>query len=134
MLALARQHDSTPAPSAEPPLTGAAVSTVYYAMPRFAASQPDLFAPAPAPATQGPPARSPLDELNELLAQLRVADRSPWPDLPAAMAAEYRVLGLARLAGNEGARLATAILDETERLFAAAEQEAAQAAGLRRPV
>jgi hypothetical protein len=46
------------------------------------------------------------------------------------MAAEYRVLGLARLAGDEGARLATAILDETERLFFAAEQEAARAAGL----
>jgi hypothetical protein len=128
-----RQHDAA-ALCADPPLMTAALSRYNPAMPRFAASQPDLFAPAPAPATQGPPARSPLDELNELLAQLRVADRSPWPDLPAAMAAEYRVLGLARLAGNEGARLATAILDETERLFAAAEQEAAQAAGLRRPV
>ena len=97
-------------------------------MRRFAPNQTDLFAP-PAP-TPAPPARPPLDELTELLADLRVADRLPWPDLPAAMAAEYRVLGLARLAGDEGARLATAILDETERLFAAAETEATRAANI----
>jgi len=92
------------------------------AMRRFVPSQPDLFAPAAAPA------RPPLDELAELLAVLRVADRLPWPDLAAAMAAEYRVLWLARLAGAEGTRLAAASLDETERLFAAAEQEAARLA------
>jgi hypothetical protein len=36
---------------------------------------------------------------------------------------EYRVLFLARQSGAEGQRLATAIMDETERLFAAQEQE-----------
>jgi hypothetical protein len=97
-------------------------------MRRFAFDQTDLFAnaaPAPAPS---PPARPPLDELAELLADLKVADNLPWPDLPTAMAVEYRVLGVARLAGDEGARLASAILDETERLFAAAEQESTRAA------
>lgn len=100
------------------------------AMRRFAPAQTDLFAPAVAPPDPAPPERPPLEELTELLAELRVADKLPWPDLPTAMAAEYRVLGLARLAGDEGARLATAILDETERLFAAAEQETMRAAGL----
>jgi hypothetical protein len=90
-------------------------------MRRFAPDQTDLFAPATPPPSSAPPARPPLEELAELLADLRVAESLPWPDLPAAMAAEYRVLGLARLAGEEGARLATAILDETERLFSAAE-------------
>ena len=94
-------------------------------MRRFAPDQTDLFSPpAPPPA---PLARPPLDELTELLADLRVAESLPWPDLPATMAAEYRVLGLARLAGDEGARLATAILDETERLFVAAETGATHA-------
>jgi len=44
------------------------------------------------------------------------------------MAEEYRVLGLARLAGAEGTRLAAAIMAETERLFAAAEQDAVRLA------
>ncbi len=94
------------------------------AMPRFALSQPDLFAPAAAPE---PPAsvRPPLDELADLLAELRAAERLPWPDLSVAMAEEQRYLGLARRAGVEGQRLAAAIMDETERLFAADEQEAA---------
>lgn len=92
-------------------------------MSRFAHSQPDLFAPAPrAPAA---PERAPLDELADLLAVLRAADRLPWPDVATAMAEERRAYSLGRLAGAEGARLATAIMEETERLFTAAEQEAA---------
>jgi hypothetical protein len=94
---------------------------------RFEPSQPDLFAPAPSDAPV-PPERAPLDELAELLAVLRAAERLPWPDLTATMEAERRAYGLARLAGAEGALLAAAIMDETERLFSAAEQEAAQAA------
>jgi hypothetical protein len=95
-------------------------------MSRFAPSQPDLFAPASeAPAR---PERAPIEELAELLALLRAADRLPWPDLATTMAEEQRAYGLARLAGAEGARLAAAIMDETERLFSAAEQEAARAA------
>jgi hypothetical protein len=39
-----------------------------------------------------------------------------------------RAYGLARLAGAEGARLAAAIMEESERLFSAAEQQATQAA------
>jgi hypothetical protein len=38
------------------------------------------------------------------------------------MAEERRALGLARLAGPEGERLAAAILEETERLFTEAER------------
>lgn len=41
-----------------------------------------------------------------------------------AMAEEQRYLGLARLAGAEGKRLAASIMDETERLFAAADRQA----------
>jgi hypothetical protein len=93
------------------------------AMRRFAPTQADLFAPAIA--TEAPPARAPLAELTDLLAGLRAAERLPWPDAAAAMVEEHRVLGLARLAGAEGERLAAAILEETERLFAAAEQGAA---------
>jgi hypothetical protein len=89
-------------------------------MSRFALHQPDLFAPpAAAPAA---PKRPPLDELAEMLAMLRRADRLPWPDLNAAMAAEYRAIGLGRRAGPEGERLVSAIMDETERLFSAEER------------
>ena len=42
----------------------------------------------------------------------------------ATMAEERRALGLARLAGPEGEQLAAAILQETERLLTAAEQDA----------
>ena len=95
-------------------------------MPRFAPSQPDLFAPTAAPAPEPPPpARPPLDELADLLAELRAAERLPWPDLTVAMAVEQHYLGLARVAGPEGQKLAAAIMDEAERLFAADEQEAA---------
>lgn len=95
-------------------------------MPRPAPLQPDLFAPAAT--TPEPPAATtpaPLDELRALLARLRDARELPWPTLPAAMQQEYRVLHLGRLAGEEGARLAAAILDETERLFAATDTPAA---------
>lgn len=93
---------------------------------RFAPSQPDLFALPPAAPAR--PERAPLDELADLLAVLRAVERLPWPDLATTMAEEQRAYGLARAAGAEGARLAAAIMDETERLFAAAEQEAAHAA------
>jgi len=96
------------------------------AMPRFVPGQPDLFAPAPAPAPEpSPPARPPLDELADLLAELRAAERLPWPNLTVAAAVEQRYLGLARIAGAEGQKLAAAIMDEAERLFAADEREAA---------
>ena len=45
------------------------------------------------------------------------------------MAEERRALGLARLAGPEGERLAAAILEETERLFVAAEAAGTAASG-----
>jgi hypothetical protein len=40
------------------------------------------------------------------------------------MEVEQHYLGLARLAGAEGKKLATAIMDEAERLFAKDEREA----------
>jgi hypothetical protein len=45
----------------------------------------------------------------------------PWVDAAAAMAEEHRALWLARQAGGEGARLAAASFQETERLFSAGE-------------
>jgi hypothetical protein len=94
-------------------------------MPRFALAQPDLFAPAPTASEPPSSGRPPLDQLADLLAELRAAERLPWPDLTVAMAEEQRYLALARIAGAEGKKFAAAIMDETERLFAAAEQEAA---------
>jgi hypothetical protein len=91
-------------------------------MRRFAPSQSDLFASTATPVTV--PTRAPLAELAELLGNLRSAERLPWPDAAATMAEERRALGLARLAGADGERLAAAILQETERLLAAAEQDA----------
>lgn len=79
------------------------------------APQPDLFAPASAPAA--PPA-DPIGELTALLAHLRAAAAPPWPSISAAMQDEYRALGLARDAGPAGAALAAAILQQTERLLA----------------
>ena len=94
-------------------------------MPRFAPGQADLFAPAVESAPDPPPpTRPPLDELADLLAELRAAERLPWPSLSVAMAVEQRYLGLARIAGAEGQKLAAAIMDEAERLFAADEREA----------
>ena len=89
-------------------------------MNRVVPTQPDLFAPEVQPPAT--PEVDPLAELTALLAMLCAADRLPWPDAAATMAEERRALGLARLAGAEGERLAAAILEETERLFAAAEQ------------
>ena len=64
-----------------------------------------------------PPVRDPVCELVAMLADLRGAERMPWPDAAAAMAEERQALGLARLAGPEGAQLAAEILVETERLL-----------------
>lgn len=83
-------------------------------MPRVAA-QPDLFAP---PAQPAPKAPDPIAELTALLARLRATATPPWPTVSAAMQEEYRALGLAREAGAEGAALAAAILEQTERLLA----------------
>ena len=95
------------------------------AMRRFAPSQPDLFAPPPAPAPPpSPPERPPLDELNDLLALVRGAEKMPWPNLQETMAQEHRAMFLASKAGAEGAKLLTAIFNETERLFSAEEQAA----------
>jgi hypothetical protein len=99
-------------------------------MSRFARSQPDLFAPAPQAAAE--PDRPPLEELSELLSVLRGADRLPWPDLSTAMAEEYRAIGLGRRAGPEGERLVSAIMDETERLFSADEQQTTSACSAQR--
>jgi len=84
-------------------------------MPRFATGQPDLFTPLPEPE---PPRHDPLGELVAMLERLRAAESLPWPTLSAAMQAEYRVLWLARQAGPEGQRLASAITDEMERVLA----------------
>ncbi len=81
-------------------------------MPRVAV-QPDLFAAAE-PGVTGP---DPIATLTDLLARLRAATAPPWADAAAAMAEEHRILGLARQAGEEGSRLAAAILEETERLL-----------------
>jgi hypothetical protein len=80
--------------------------------------------PSAPPAAPPVPEVAPLDELAAILAMLVGADRMPWPDLPTTMAQELRVIGLARIAGPEGAKLASAIMVETERLFAAEEQKA----------
>ena len=104
-----------------PSLTMATRPRYTTGMRRFAPSQTDLFAPAAVPEVT--PGRAPLVELADLLAELRAAERLPWPDAAAAMAEEHRALGLARLAGAEGERLAAAILEETERLFCAAERD-----------
>ena len=88
-------------------------------MPRSAPSQPDLFSPDDTSSAVVP--GEPLAELSSLLANLQSAHSLPWPDAAAAMVEERRALSLARLAGPEGERLFAAILDETERLFAASE-------------
>ena len=96
-------------------------------MRRFAPAQPDLFGPAQPDMFTPPPEESktePLEELAAMLDVLRGAERLPWPDAAAAMAEEHRVLGLARLAGPEGQRVAAAILEETERLFSTTERAA----------
>jgi hypothetical protein len=96
-------------------------------MSRFAPGQSDLFAPAASPEPPPPPARPPLEELAEILAKLRATEHLPWPSLSVAMAEEQHFLHLARMAGAEGKILAAAIMDESERLFAADEQAAANA-------
>ena len=81
------------------------------------AAQPDLFA-APEPEPAPTPAPDPLAALAEMRDRLAAAPAPPWPNLSAAMAEEYRALALAREAGPEGAALAAAILQQTERLLA----------------
>ncbi len=89
-------------------------------MSRFAPGHPDLFAPPPPPpAAPEPP---PLEQLTALLAILTPATRMPWPDLMTAMEAERHAFWLASQSGEEGQRLVSAIMEETERLFYAAEQ------------
>jgi hypothetical protein len=92
-------------------------------MSRFADQQSDLFASAPSAQAPAPPPIDPFVELQRMHALVRAAERLPWPDLPSAMEWEYRVLFLARQSGAEGQRLASTIMDETERLFAAQERE-----------
>src|SRR4051812_48571559 len=77
-------------------------------MPRVA--QPDLFAAPPGPPS--PPEPDPILELPRPLARVRTAESLPWPDAAATMAEEHRALGLARIAGPEGERLAEAIMIE----------------------
>jgi hypothetical protein len=101
-------------------------------MSRFAPVHPDLFAPLPTVPEPGAPERPPLEELTGLLSMLRATDRLPWPDLSTAMAEEYRAIGLGRRAGPDGEKLVSAIMDETERLFSAEEQEATQASAAAR--
>ena len=89
-------------------------------MSRFAPGHPDLFAPPPPPpAAPEPP---PLEQLTALLAILTPATRMSWPDLMTAMEAERHAFWLASQSGEEGQRLVSAIMEETERLFYAAEQ------------
>jgi hypothetical protein len=95
-------------------------------MHRFAPGQTELFAPVAELSAASE--RPVVVELRDLLTDLRSAERLPWPDAAATMAEERRALGLARLAGDEGAGLAAEILRETERLLAAAEQDAADGA------
>ena len=85
----------------------------------FAPAQPDLFAPPVREAA--PPPVDPVSELRALLDKVQGASVLPWQDAAAAMVEEHRVLWLARQAGDEGAMLAAAIFEETERLFSAAE-------------
>jgi hypothetical protein len=88
----------------------------------FSPDQPDLFTSAPQSPDQSRP--PPLAELAELVAKLRATEIPPWPDAAAAMPEERRALGLARIAGPEGDKLAAAILNETERLLAVADRAA----------
>lgn len=101
----------------------------------FAVPQPDLFGPhaatpgTPAPAPPVDPPSDPVAELTAILARLRAADGVPYPTISAAVAEEYHVLALAREAGPDGARLAAAIIDESERRYEEAEAAARRHAG-----
>ncbi len=99
------------------PLCNPPATAILKPMTRFAPRQADLFAAPPAEPEPSAP-EDPLAEILDLLAQVRDAERLPWPDAAAAMAAEHRVLGLGRRAGPEGEALAAAFLAETERLLA----------------
>jgi hypothetical protein len=96
-------------------------------MSRVAPAQPDLFAPAqtdlfvPPKPQAGAPPLDPVSELRALLDKVQGASVLPWQDAAAAMVEEHRVLWLAGQSGEEGAGLAAAIFEETERLFSATE-------------
>jgi hypothetical protein len=75
-----------------------------------------------------PPGPPPLVQLEAMLADLRAADRLPWPDVSVALVEEQRMFALARRAGEEGMAMAARIEDQIERLFFEAEQEALNAA------
>jgi hypothetical protein len=122
MLMRGLQQAATRPPHDVPACAGARAGYTV-GMPRFAPAQPDLFAPPPA---APPPESDPMAELTATLAMLRDADRLPWPNLTEAMAQEYRVMHLARLAGSPGEALARAIFEQTERLFAATDRPPAR--------
>lgn len=103
---------------------------------RVGPAQPDLFAPAPAADPPPAPEPPPLDQLAAMLALLRAAEAMPWDGVPAVMAQEQRAMHWARAAGPDGAALASAIMDQIERLFVAEETQqlaAAHAGGAVRP-
>ena len=88
-------------------------------MSRFAPVQPDLFAPPPSKVdVPDPPPPDPLVELRAMLAMLQAAEELPWPTIYAAQQEEYRVMHLGKEAGAEGAKLVSAIFEQTERLLA----------------
>lgn len=89
----------------------------------LAVVQPDLLAPSPRPPEPEP---DPLAELRAILEHARRLDRLPFERLPAAMEKELRIVGLGRRAGREGEALASAILDEFERLHAVRDRALAQ--------
>jgi hypothetical protein len=53
-----------------------------------------------------------------MLAMLQAAEELPWPTIYAAQQEEYRVMHLGKEAGAEGAKLVSAIFEQTERLLA----------------
>jgi transposase len=59
--------------------------------------------------------------LRALLDKVQTASVLPWQDAASAMVEEHRALWLAKQTGDEGAKLAAAIFEQTERLFSAAE-------------
>ncbi|MGH6993619.1 MAG: hypothetical protein ACRED8_04055 [Caulobacteraceae bacterium] len=77
-----------------------------------------MFATAPAPAEPQP---DPIAELTLMLEELRAAVIHPWTPLSEAIEREYRARRLGHLGGPEGERLASAVLAESERLFARGE-------------
>ena len=96
------------------------------AMSRFVPGQPDLFAPSAAAPRAAGPRTAAAGGTGGNAGRAACHGALPWPNLNVAMAEEQHFLGLARMAGAEGQILAAAIMDESERLFAAGEQAAAR--------